>query len=325
MQISKAEVLKRIKPDWKVLDIGGWEDPLPRANVVLDINPYETRKRRNSEEPELFTADTWLIGDICQRSTWLRFGEKEFDYVICTHVLEDIRDPLFVCEQLNRVAKAGYIECPSRFRECAKANVGDLHNGYDHHRWILDIVDGELSFTAKLHWANFFDFIGDQRPYLQDYQAHFVSVFWQGSFNYYERFPKGELMESAELFRFYGKYEYYKTKFIFEITDGLVSPKVKTGSMLWVTEFKLPIELEPPDVREAFVQRARAEKQKLGRRRSLLDWSPWVFGRHRLQLVRAGMRKLRAILRSGRFGAVRRLWVEMRQRISFPLAGRNRD
>ena len=36
--------------------------------------------------------------------------------MICSHFLQDIRYLLFAFgEQMNRVGKAGYIECPSRF------------------------------------------------------------------------------------------------------------------------------------------------------------------------------------------------------------------
>ena len=42
-----------------------------------------------------------------------------FDFAICSHTLEDVCDPVWVCEELARVAKAGYIEVPSRLEEQA--------------------------------------------------------------------------------------------------------------------------------------------------------------------------------------------------------------
>ena len=45
------------------------------------------------------------------------FPDKTFDFVVCSHLLEDVRDPITVCRELCRVGKAGYIETPSRIRE----------------------------------------------------------------------------------------------------------------------------------------------------------------------------------------------------------------
>ena len=62
-----------------------------------------------------FTAATWIRQDICG-GRW-PFDDHFFDFAICSHTLEDVRDPLHVCAELMRVAKAGYIEVPSRVKE----------------------------------------------------------------------------------------------------------------------------------------------------------------------------------------------------------------
>ncbi|NJD76622.1 MAG: hypothetical protein FIB08_05925 [Candidatus Methanoperedens sp.] len=258
MQIDRNEVLKRIKPNDKVLDIGSWEEVFPRANVIIDLNPYETRKIKYRDEPENFTKDTWIYGDVCDTIVWSIFKDKEFDFAICSHILEDVRDPLFICSQLNRVAKAGYIECPSRFRECAKVNKKDPHTGYDHHRWIMDVIDGELSFTPKLYWAHFIDYLGDsRRDYLKAYQFHFTGVFWKGSFSYHERTAKGMLLESMNLMYFYDTYNYINGKFVYEIENGLKSPKIPAGTVIWVDKFCLPIENVKPDILEKYKKKLK--------------------------------------------------------------------
>jgi hypothetical protein len=50
-----------------VLDVGGWAKPLPRADWVLDLMPYETRGAYGTSDsgPERFTTDTWIERDIC--------------------------------------------------------------------------------------------------------------------------------------------------------------------------------------------------------------------------------------------------------------------
>src|SRR6266849_11045898 len=116
------DVLDMIHLGDRVLDIGGAAEVFPRANVVVDILPYEQRSQGQLKDvPEHFTGADWYAADICTEHVWQNFKDKEFDFVICSHVLEDVRDPLFVCAQMVRVGKAGYIEVPSRFREMAKA------------------------------------------------------------------------------------------------------------------------------------------------------------------------------------------------------------
>lgn len=69
MYIQKSEILNRIKPGEKVLDIGSWNDVFPRANVVIDLNPYETRKNFYPDHEECFSKDTWYIADINKLQT----------------------------------------------------------------------------------------------------------------------------------------------------------------------------------------------------------------------------------------------------------------
>ena len=40
------------------------------------------------------------------------FADKEFDFLICSHVLEHLDDPVHACVEFSRIAKAGYIEVP---------------------------------------------------------------------------------------------------------------------------------------------------------------------------------------------------------------------
>ena len=60
--------------------------------------------------------DTWIQRDICDREPY-PFDDDELDFVICSHTLEDVRDPIWVCSEMARIAKAGYIEVPSRLEE----------------------------------------------------------------------------------------------------------------------------------------------------------------------------------------------------------------
>lgn len=204
------EVRELIRPGDRVLDIGGAEEVFPRANVVLDIVPYEGRSPGTlTDEPEQFTADSWFVTDICSPEIWQKFGDKEFDFVLCSHTLEDIRDPITVCREMNRVAKRGYIECPSRLRECTREDPRKRASGWPHHRWIVDVYGGYLVFTAKGHWVDDFNYAGPRRRLcLNEYGLQFIGLEWEGSFGYYERMAKGPVIESENIFHFFANYPF---------------------------------------------------------------------------------------------------------------------
>lgn len=148
--------LLALHPNWNVLDIGGWEQPILRADWVIDIRPYETSGSQgviaagNNVKDEIrFDKSGWVIHDMCD-TPW-PFKDKAFDFVICSNVLEDVRDPIAVCKELSRVGKSGYIEVP-RVGQELKQGV-DLHwggYGYLHHRWIVKWHVPILNFLQKL-------------------------------------------------------------------------------------------------------------------------------------------------------------------------------
>jgi hypothetical protein len=127
---SQHRLLSQLAGDAKVLDVGGAVNPFPRADRVIDLLPGDVQR------------------DICDREPW-PFADKEFDFAICSHTLEDVRDPIWVCHELQRVARAGYIEVPSRLEEQTYGIQGDWV-GWSHHRWLVDVSD-EIVFTHKSH------------------------------------------------------------------------------------------------------------------------------------------------------------------------------
>lgn len=114
-----------------VLEVGSGASPYFRANVLCDA--YEETQER------FFTP---LVHD---RPTVLAFVEKlpfkdnAFDFVIASHVLEHSTDPERFLYELQRVAKAGYIEVPDAFMERL------THYGF--HR--LEISDGSEGLIIR--------------------------------------------------------------------------------------------------------------------------------------------------------------------------------
>lgn len=150
---AEERILREVPPDALVLDVGGWAKPLARADWVLDLLPYETRGLYGAARgPERFTAATWVQRDICAPEPW-PFADGRFAFAVCAHTLEDVRDPIRVCRELSRVARAGYVEVPAPVEELTFGVQGPWV-GWSHHRWITEHDDhdaGGLVLTHKPH------------------------------------------------------------------------------------------------------------------------------------------------------------------------------
>ncbi len=152
LEASRGLILDRMDEGDLVLDVGGWAEPFARADWVLDLLPYETRGLYGrSPDPRLerFSAQTWVQRDACDRTPW-PFEDDLFDFAICSHTLEDVRDPIWVCGELTRVARAGYVEVPSRLEEQSYGVQGPWV-GWGHHHWLIDVDDGRIDFVFKHH------------------------------------------------------------------------------------------------------------------------------------------------------------------------------
>lgn len=212
------KVLSKIKPDDIVLDVGGWACPFNRANWVIDAGAFETRgyyekigmPKSQGGEKEYFNKETWVQRDFCDREPW-PFNDNFFDFSICSHTLEDIRDPLYVCSELIRVSKRGYIEVPSRLIESCRGLESDALVGLSHHRWLVDITDNHVEFLMKYHMIH------------QEFQLSFppsfakkispdetiAFLFWDEEFYFHEKRIDGleKIREELSLF-VSARYEY---------------------------------------------------------------------------------------------------------------------
>jgi hypothetical protein len=189
LESSVRDILERLGPDDVVLDIGGWGRPFTRADWVMDLMPHETRglHGRDGPPPERFTSETWIQRDICDREPY-PFADKEIDFVVCSHTLEDVRDPIRVCDEMVRIGKAGYIEVPSRLEEQSYGFQGPWV-GWGHHRWLIDVSEDRIEFVFKHHVLHLRDsdhFPAGFQQALSPAQR-VLTLWWEDSFEYGER------------------------------------------------------------------------------------------------------------------------------------------
>lgn len=127
---------------WQVLDVGSGDRPFPPATVLVDQLPRrlssEGEVRAENPRAEIVSGGKpFVVGEI----EALPFADQSFDIVYASHVLEHVVEPVRALTELARVAPRGYIETPRAWFEFVDASP--------FHRWLIDLVDGELWFRPK--------------------------------------------------------------------------------------------------------------------------------------------------------------------------------
>lgn len=194
------EILDAIPESAVTLDVGGASAPMRRADFVIDIVPYSgvhLEQGKGSGTSRL-SEERFVQHDICDRTPW-PFEDKQFDYSFCSHVLEDIRDPLWVCSELMRVSKAGYIEVPSRIYETTFGIEARGLAGASHHRWIVDLHDRTLRFTFKYFQVHKKAVNKNRSKPKLTGEDQVLQIEWDGEFSYTENW----LNSGKEIFEYF--------------------------------------------------------------------------------------------------------------------------
>ena len=127
----------------EILDIGPGPKLFPTATCSADWNVWKDSK----------VADNHVV-DINFNIDQLPF--KDIDYVYCRHVVEDLRNPYNLFEEIKKVATKGYIETPSPYHELlAKVDKGNPWKGHYHHMWFVWTEDNVLNLMPKISAIEF--------------------------------------------------------------------------------------------------------------------------------------------------------------------------
>ena len=166
--LNQINLLLSENLSWKTLDIGCGYTAHEKANHVADVQDFS----------EYYKGKKTFVKIENKK---LPFKDNEFDFVIASHVIEHVEDFPFFISELERIAKQGYIELPTR--------LGDnlvFENTTDHIWWFayddirkkliackrnrslepfLSVASGKKlsdmfreSFVIELFWKNKIDF-----------------------------------------------------------------------------------------------------------------------------------------------------------------------
>lgn len=195
------------------MDVGGGAAPFPRADCVLDALAFDDAGSGSDGNTHQtlgitprYNRERWIQLDMCDRAPW-PFTDKAFDFAVCSHLLEDVRDPIWICSELCRIAKAGYIEVPSRVLEQSRGVEHPHYAGYGHHRWLISVEGNSLLFRHKPHVLHSVTdaIVANLSPGRRINPAHAsISLEWSGHFQAQEVLEFNEHNTIAELCAFAG-------------------------------------------------------------------------------------------------------------------------
>ena len=153
--------------DWKILDVGCGYRANKNASVIADIQDfsdfYKEKKFVKIEGKKL------------------PFEDKEFDFVIASHVIEHIDNFEFFIKELERISSKGYIELPSR--------LGDnlvFENKNDHIWWFcFDDVANQLIASKKNQLIDPFITVSTAKLFEEIFRESFVlELAWEEKIDY---------------------------------------------------------------------------------------------------------------------------------------------
>ena len=163
----------------KILDLGcSIVNYWPEANHFADIDDLHEEFRKKNLPYTQITPNQKLP-----------FKDKEFDYVILSHVMEHVPNLLEFKSEIERIAKAGYIELPTKLNDNMVFGCDEEILG---HKWWFEFDDDNLKllYTPKVDAIEKFLSVAQVWKFQEYYEDSFLLQFyWNDSFELKKREP----------------------------------------------------------------------------------------------------------------------------------------
>ena len=111
----------------------------------------------------------------------LPFKNKEFDFVIASHVLEHVEDVEFFIKELERVSVKGYIELPTILED----NL--VFENKKDHLWHMEFDDNknELQISKKVQYLEPVITVSSIKKFSKYFrQSLILELYWENSINF---------------------------------------------------------------------------------------------------------------------------------------------
>ena len=178
--ISQINKILNENNNWNILDIGCGYRAHKNANVIADVQDFSNYYKKKKF--------------IQIKDKHLPFNDKEFDFVIASHVIEHVDDFEFFIKELERISSRGYIELPSRL-----ADNLVFENKNDHIWWFkYDDIGNKIIASKKNQLIDPFINVSTSKMFEEIFRESFVlELMWEDKINYeidnllrYENFKK---------------------------------------------------------------------------------------------------------------------------------------
>ena len=164
---KSVETLLQENTSWKVLDIGCGYTAHKNATVVCDVQDLS-----NIYKEKDFVKLT---------SNILPFKDKEFDFVIASHVIEHVKDVEIFIKELQRVSSKGYIELPTKLED----NL--VFENKKDHIWHMEFDDdkNQLIISKKIQFLEPVLTVSSAKKFLKYFRQSLVlELFWENSIEF---------------------------------------------------------------------------------------------------------------------------------------------
>ena len=166
---SKQNIDKLLNnnPNWKVLDIGCGYTAHENATVISDIQDLSSfYKNKNFVKLE---------------SNILPFKDKEFDFVIASHVIEHVKDVEIFIKEIERVSSKGYIELPTVLED----NL--VFENKKDHVWHteFDDIEKRINISNKIQYIEPVFTVSTSKKFTKIFRQSLVlELYWENSIEY---------------------------------------------------------------------------------------------------------------------------------------------
>ena len=184
---------------WNILDIGCGYNASKFAKVICDVqdlsNHYQDKKFIRLTEKKL------------------PFKDKEFDFVVASHVMEHVEDVNFFIKELERVSKKGYIELPTMLED----NL--VFENKKDHLWHMDFddVENKLLISKKVQYFEPVLTVSTIKKLNGVFRSSLVlELIWEDTINYIVNQSTEDTFKKLSLLNLFKKYFSKRLRMLFK-------------------------------------------------------------------------------------------------------------